>query len=265
LDAILATKREEIAAAKRDRPIDVIRSLAAAADPPRDFFRAVATSSPTGPRLIAEIKKRSPSAGLIREDFDPAAIARIYEGHGASAISVLTDRTYFDGRLEHIQKVKEVVGLPVLRKDFILDEYQIFEARAAGADALLLIAEALDVHQVAELLAISLGLAMHVLIEVHDEANLRALLETVGPPGEGQYILGINNRDLTVQRTDLATTARLAKLVPVGSPLVSESGISTRADVLSAGDAGATAVLVGESILREADLGAKVDGLLGRP
>ncbi len=266
MDRIVETKRQEVAAAKKHRSIEEVQALAAKAAPPRDFLSAVKPPPKAGVALIAEIKKASPSAGLILPDFDPVNIARIYARHGAVALSVLTDETYFQGRLAYIARVKEAVSLPVLRKDFIVDEYQIYESRAAGADAVLLITEVLGADRTVELLRVAASLELAALVEVHADANLSALLEAIEKNGSGgavNWILGINNRDLKVQRTNLETTERLAAMLPEGMPFVSESGIATREDVLRVARAGACAVLVGESLLRAGDIGAAVDSLLG--
>lgn len=263
LDRIVQTKRKEVELAKRQRSKAELRAAIDRVDRPRDFFAAVTAQSPDGINLIAEIKRRSPSAGLIVEDFDPGRIARTYDECGAAALSVLTDETYFGGNLTHLVDVKRSVPLPVLRKDFIVDEYQVYESRAAGADAILLIVEAIGVSRVVELLCVARRLGMSVLVEVHSGANLEALLDTAGPPGDG-YLLGINNRDLAAQRTDLSTTTRLAALLPPATAFLAESGIATRNDVLAIRKAGACAILVGESLLRADDISAKIDDLLGR-
>lgn len=263
LDQIIDTKREEVATAKRAIPLSELQSKIRHVESPRDFFGTVIKCHGDKPNLIAEIKKASPSAGLIRANFDPAAIARIYHEHGAAAISVLTDETYFQGSLAHIQTVKDAVPLPVLRKDFIIDDYQIYEARAAGADAILLIAEALEPDAIASLLAVSHGLAMTTLLEVHSEKNLDHVVGTIGFPNSIRCILGINNRDLAVQKTDLHNTVRLASRLPNLTPFVSESGISSFADLIFVRDAGAAAILVGEALLREEDIGVKIDELMG--
>lgn len=269
LDRIVDTKRNEVAEAQSRRPLPVLRTavlreVAEGRKPPRDFFAAVAAPSSDGVALIAEIKKASPSAGVIREEFDPVWIAQTYYRHGAAALSVLTDQKYFQGHLDIISAVKESVPLPVLRKDFIVSEYQIYESRAAGADALLLITEVLGPARIADFLPVCHRLGMTALVEVHTAGNLLAVLDSLGPPGPGRYILGINNRDLSEQRSDLQTTTRLAPLVPSGSPFVSESGIATRADVLHAQRAGARAILVGESLLRATDIGVRISELLGK-
>ena len=264
LDRIVETKRDEVAEAKGRRPLDEVCEAAGCAAPPRPFAQAVAASTSGGIQLIAEIKKSSPSAGLIVKNFDPVAIAQIYHAHGAAALSVLTDETYFDGRLRFIEDVKQVVPLPVLRKDFIVDKYQIHESRAAGADAILLIAEVLEGSQIVDFTAAARNLGMAVLVEVHSEETLTSVLDALGPPSIDRYLLGINNRDLSAQVTDLSTMKELSQLIPDGLPFVAESGIATRADVETARQTGACAILVGEAILRADDIGAKIDTLLGK-
>lgn len=264
LERIVETKRKEVAVAKERRPLSQLRTAIEGCEPPRDFFKAVTTDAPHGVSLIAEIKKASPSAGLIVGAFDPVAIARIYADHGAAALSVLTDETYFQGHLSFIRSIKEAVSLPVLRKDFLIDEYQLYEAREAGADAVLLIAEVLDNAPMRELARIAHQLDMTVLVEVHTEEKLTAVIDALGLPGHDRYLLGINNRDLTAQRTDLSTMKRLSSQLPAGTCFVAESGLATRSDLLEAGRLGACAVLVGESLLRADDIGAQVDALLGK-
>lgn len=264
LDRIIQTKRSEVEAAlSRHSPAEW-QKLAEAAEPPRDFMASVllANARGGGPRLIAEIKRKSPSAGEIVRDFDPVRIARVYHQHRAAALSVLTDETYFGGSLAFIAAVRGAVPLPVLRKEFIIDEVQVFESRAAGADAILLIAEVLTVDEIARFTALARKLGLAVLVEVHDESNLRAVLDRLGPPSRDGYLLGVNNRDLAVQRTDVSTTTRLAALLPPGAPFVSESGIHTPQDVAVIRVAGASAMLVGESLLRGDDIGARVDALI---
>ena len=256
LDEIVAAKRGEIAAAKQARPEPGLRELAAAAPPARDFFGALAAPGPI--RLIAEIKKASPSAGLIRADFRPAEIGRTYERHGASCLSVLTDEPYFQGRLDDLRKVRAAVGLPVLRKDFILDSYQLYEARAAGADAVLLIAECLDDCQLRKLHNEAVALGMTPLVELYEPDNLQRVFDA------GATLIGINNRDLHSFHTDLEHTLRLRERIPDVCVLVSESGIRTRADVERLASAGVDAILVGETLMASQDIGAAVDALLGR-
>ncbi len=262
LQQIVETKRSEVVEAKKLRPLAMIREQADSAPAARDFFLAVTRGD--GICLIAEVKAKSPSAGLLISDYDPPAIAQTYAAHGASAMSVLTDETYFGGHLDHIGQVKASVTLPVLRKEFIVDEYQIFESRAAGADAILLIAGVLTTREIEEYATTTHSLGMTSLIEVHDETQLQSVLKSLGPPSQDTYLLGINNRDLAIQKTDLANTEKLAAMLPTGSAFVSESGIHTREDVLRIQKAGACAMLVGESLLRSEKIGEKVRGLLGK-
>jgi indole-3-glycerol phosphate synthase len=256
LDKIVAAKRVEIAAAKEARPESELRELAAAAPPARDFFSALSAPGPI--RLIAEVKKASPSRGLIRADFQPVEIGLAYERHGASCLSVLTDTPYFQGSLDDLRRVRAAVRLPVLRKDFILDSYQLFEARAAGADAVLLIAECLDDCNLRKLHNEAVALGMAPLVELYDPRNLQRVFDA------GATLIGINNRDLHTFVTDLDHTLRLRDRVPDECVLVSESGIRTRADVERLADAGVDAILVGETLMASADIGAAVDSLLGR-
>jgi indole-3-glycerol phosphate synthase len=260
LDEIVRTKRVEVEQARLARPAAELGRRAGAAAPPRDFYAAV-TGVGSGVRLIAEIKKSSPSAGLIREDFDPVAIARIYESCGAAAVSVLTDRAYFGGELSFVERVKQSVALPVLRKDFVIDEYQVFESRAAGADAILLIAAILSPAQIDEFSRQAAALGMASLIEVHDANELEAIRHLIRP--DRRTVLGINNRDLHRQRVDLETTERLARTLPLGTPFVAESGIRTHADVQRLASAGAAALLIGETFMRAADIAAKVRDVMG--
>jgi len=256
LDKITATKREEIARAKQARPQADVEREAAAAPPPRDFFAALAGPGPI--RLIAEVKKASPSKGVIRADFDPVAIARIYEKHGASCLSVLTDEPYFQGSLEYLRVVRAAVSLPVLRKDFILDAYQVYEARAAGADAVLLIAECLDDCALRSLHRLAVELGMAPLVELYDPGNLQRVFDA------GATLIGVNNRNLHTFEVDLEHSIGLRKRVPGECVFVSESGIATPADVARLAAADVDAILVGESLMREPDIGAAVDRLLGR-
>ena len=256
LDKITATKREVIARAKAARPQASIERAAAAAPSPRPFFAALAAEGPI--RLIAEVKKASPSKGVIREDFQPVEIARTYEAHGAACLSVLTDEEYFQGSLEYLSAVREAVLLPVLRKDFILDPYQVYEARAAGADAVLLIAECLDDCGLRSLHRLIVDLGMAPLVELYEPANLPRVLEA------GATLIGVNNRNLHTFEVDLEHSMRLRKQVPEECVFVSESGIAGRAEVERLEAAGVDAILVGESLMRQADIGAAVDRLLGR-
>lgn len=258
LDEIVKTKRAEVAAAKAQRPLTELRAAAKDMPRPRNLYAAVTAPAAAGVHLIAEIKKASPSAGLIRPDFDPVAIARTYHEEGASALSVLTDRNYFQGDLAFIARVREAVPLPVLRKDFTVDEYQVYEARAAGADAILLIAEVLNPQQLMDLLILAAELQLTTLVEVHDVELLLQVRSLIGFPHRRYSLLGINNRDLRTQTTDIGTFARLAELAEPGTPLVAESGIRTREDVVRLKEAGAQALLIGETFMRAPDIGAKV-------
>jgi indole-3-glycerol phosphate synthase len=255
LDEVLATKRREVAEARARLPLGSLHDRLADAPPVRDFRAALAGPGPV--RLIAEVKKASPSAGVIRADFDPVAIARTYEAHGASCLSVLTDAPYFQGHLSYLTAMRKAVSLPLLRKDFLIDEYQVVEARVAGADAVLLIAEALDDAQLTSLLARARSLGMSALVELHDEANVPRVLAS------GTDLVGINNRDLRRFVTDLDLTFRLRDRFPPEVVLVSESGIRDRRDVERLQAAGVSAILVGETLMRAPDIGRAVGSLLG--
>jgi indole-3-glycerol phosphate synthase len=256
LDKIVAAKREEIARAQQERPIGPLREALPTAPPIRDFFAALSGKGPV--KLIAEVKKASPSKGVIREDFDPVRIARIYQQHGAACISVLTDFPFFQGRLEYLSEIRKHVDLPLLRKDFILDEYQVLEARVAGADAVLLIAECLNDQQLKLLHAQILQLGMTPLVEFYEPANLARVL------GAGARLIGVNNRDLKTFRTDLQHTVRMRRQIPQGCLVVGESGIHSREDVELLESAGVDAMLVGEHLMAAGQIGEAVDRLLGR-
>ena len=256
LDQIVAKKREEVARAKEERPEALLRAQLDEASPPRDFFAPLAEPGPI--RLIAEVKKASPSRGVIRADFDPVAIARIYQQHGAACISVLTDEPYFQGRLEYLGQIRDRVDLPLLRKDFVIDLYQVVEARAAGADAVLLIAECLDDDALAHLHDAIVELGMTPLVELYDPQNLPRVLDA------GARLIGINNRNLHTFEVDLGHTLRLRQEIPDDRVVVGESGIRTRAGVERLESAGVQAMLVGESLMARDDVGAAVDELLGR-
>jgi indole-3-glycerol phosphate synthase len=263
LQQIVADKRIEVGRLKSAVPWGDVIAAARAADPPRDFKGALTKPAPAGIHLIAEIKRKSPSAGVIRESFDPARIGEVYQQAGASAISILTDEKYFDGRLEYIAQVREVTDLPLLRKDFIVDAYQIAQARAAGADAILLIAEVLTPEEIVEFAKRADELAMAALVEAHNETQLQGVLDGFGAALPANVVIGINNRDLTIQKTNIATTTRLAQMLDPSTTIVSESGIHTRDDVVKVQRAGAKAILVGESILKADDMNAKIKELLG--
>jgi indole-3-glycerol phosphate synthase len=256
LEKIVATKRGEVARAKLAVPEEALREQLASAPPVRDFFGPLA--APGAVRLIAEVKKASPSKGVIRQDFDPVAIAKIYQEHGASCISVLTDEPYFQGSLEYLRRIRQAVDLPLLRKDFIIDPYQVLEARVAGADAVLLIAECLDDVALHRLYAAIVDLGMTALVELYEPENRLRVLEC------GARLIGINNRDLRTFQVDLEHTLRLRQQIPADRIVVGESGIRTREDVLRLESAGVNAMLVGETLMARKDVGAAVDELLGR-
>lgn len=253
LEKIVAVKRREVTALLPHA--EELRGRAAARKDFRNFSGALASCQ--GVALIAEVKKASPSAGIICANFDPVRIARAYEQAGASAISVLTDREFFQGKLEYLQHIRAAVSLPLLRKDFIIEELQIHEAAAYGADAVLLIAAILDDTQLREFRAIAEHLHMAALVEVHDETELDRALAA------GAHLIGINNRNLATFTVSLATTEKLAAKIPEDRIVVAESGIHTRADVLHVAKAGARAILVGESLMRSGNITGKVKELLG--
>jgi indole-3-glycerol phosphate synthase len=256
LDEIIAHKKEELAETKRRSPLADIKAKASDAEPARRAAESLSAGDTI--RLIAEVKKASPSKGVIREDFDPVEIAKIYARSGASCISVLTEERYFKGKLEYLDQIRKAVGLPLLRKDFIIDEYQIYEARAAGADAVLLIAACLERKQIEDFLGVAGQSGLDVLVEAHTYKELdRALLA-------GASLVGINNRDLSTFNVSIRTSLDLIKDIPDDRTVVSESGIKSREDVLALQKAGVDAILVGESLMREKDIGKKVKELLGR-
>jgi indole-3-glycerol phosphate synthase len=256
LDKIVATKREEIAAAKAAQPERELRARVKDTPPRKDFFGVLAADGPI--KLIAEVKKASPSKGIIRADFDPVAIAKIYEQSGASCISVLTDVQYFQGSLDYLTAIRAAVQIPLLRKDFILDTYQLLEARLAGADGVLLIAECLDDCNLRKLHNEAIELGLTPLVELYDPPNLQRVLDA------GATLIGVNNRDLRTFEVDLNHTIRLREQIPENCLLVGESGIASPADVQKLASAGVDAILVGESLMREPDIGAAVKRLLGR-
>ncbi|HOM16935.1 MAG TPA: indole-3-glycerol phosphate synthase TrpC [Thermoguttaceae bacterium] len=256
LERIVAGKKEEIARAEAMTPEKTLRRRAEAAPAPRDFFGAL-SGGPTI-RLIAELKKQSPSKGLLRADYQPEAIARIYQEHDAACLSVLTDPEFFGGSLEDLERVRATVSLPILRKDFILTPYQVLQARAAGADAVLLIAECLDDSRLAQLYREILAWGMTPLVELHDPENLPRVLRL------GGRLIGVNNRNLHTFQVDLEQVIRLRSQIPDDYVVVAESGVRTRQDVLRLQEAGVQAMLVGEALMTQQDIGAAVDRLLGR-
>jgi indole-3-glycerol phosphate synthase len=250
LDQIVAHKREELESLKQAVPVAALKERLKILEGPRPFPEALAR--PNSMALIAEIKKASPSAGLIRKDVDPVKIARLYEDLGAAAISVLTDEHFFQGTLASMREVKERVGIPVLRKDFIIDPYQIYEARAFGADAVLLIVAVLSDDELRSCLALCRELGLGTLVEVHTEREKDRALKA------GAHVIGINNRNLKTFSVDLSTTLRLAQGLPDETLCVSESGIKTKDDVRRLSEGGVDAVLVGTAFMAAEDMGAKV-------
>jgi indole-3-glycerol phosphate synthase len=254
LDAIAAHKRQEVEQDKAHTPLGQLKEKIKALPPTRDFRAALST--PGRVNLIAEVKKKSPSQGIIRADFDPVEIARTYAAHRASAISVLTDREFFAGELAYLTAIREAVELPLLRKDFTIDPYQIYQARAAGADAILLIVAILTLEEIRDFMETARSLGLASLVEVHTAEELEIALEA------GAEIIGVNNRNLKIFKTDINTTFQLRPLIPADKIVVSESGIDAREDVLRLQEAGVHAILVGESLMRSPDIGSKVKELL---
>lgn len=258
LEKILAVKRDEIATAMRARPLPALRADAEMAPAPRDFLGSMQSKIAEGrAAVIAEVKKASPSKGVLREHFDPAQIARSYATHSAACLSVLTDVQFFKGHGDYLKQARDASGLPALRKDFMVDPYQIYEARVMGADCILLIVAALDDKRMSELEAIALSLGMAVLVEVHDAEELERALRLQTP------LLGVNNRNLRTFETRLETTLDLLPNIPHGKLVVTESGIVSRADVERMRAANVHAFLVGEAFMRADDPGAALSELFG--
>jgi len=256
LDAIVEQKKERLLPAKLKTPLSELKAVIRDLKAPGDFHGAVRRG--IGPiRMIAEVKKASPSRGLIRKDFDPVAIASIYEQKAVNAVSVITEEDFFHGSLDFLPQIKNAVTMPILRKDFIFDEYQIYETRANGADALLLIAAILGISQASEYLQLAGELGMSVLFEIHDFEELEKAL------GIKASIVGINNRDLKTMSIDLATSVRLRREIPEDRLVVSESGIGRREDVIAIESAGIDAMLVGTCLMESPDIGKKIDQLRG--
>ncbi len=256
LEKILARKREEVEAFKQETPLFELKARIANMGPTRDFVGTLKRRAEVGTAIIAEVKKGSPSKGIIREDFHPVTIARGYERAGAACLSVLTDRDFFYGDIQYLQDISKAVSLPLLRKDFIIDAYQILKARVYGADAILLITAALEDEQLLTFCSLAHTLKMGVLLEVHDEAELERALHT------DAELIGINNRNLNSFETDIAVTERLLPMIPKDRLVVSESGIHRREEIERLKGAGAGAFLIGESLMREADFEAKLKTFL---
>jgi len=257
LQKILNHKKKELALSSQTVPLPELQQRVIGLPKCRNFYRALTKKNQRGINVIAEIKRASPSAGLIREDFDPVELAHTYNSCGADALSILTDEHFFQGHLDYITQVKEVVSLPILRKDFIIDPYQIYEARAAGADAVLLIAEALDPAHLMDLMILANSLTMTVLLEVHDLDMLLRVRSMIGFPLEHYSLLGINNRNLKTMEVDLANSLRMIEFVEDNQPLISESGIHNRCDVEQLIKAGFSGILIGEALMRSPDIASR--------
>ena len=264
LDKIIADKRVEVRQRQAETSLESLQERVAGKPRCRNFYQAITKPNRRGLNVIAEVKKASPSAGLIRPDFDPVAIAATYERCGADAISVLTDEKYFQGKLEYVEQIKQAVALPVLRKDFIVDLWQVYESRAAGADAILLIADALKPGHLMDLMIAAAELTLTVLLEVHEADTLMAVRSLIGFPNKGYSVLGINNRDLTTMTVDINTTSRLRDLLDEDVPVVAESGVKTRDDVEKLISVGVRAVLIGQTLCEHPDISEKFAELFGR-
>lgn len=263
LDKIIADKRIEVAEKKEQMSLERLKEQVKSLPKCRNFYKAVTKNNRRGLNVIAEVKKASPSAGLIRPHFDPVEIAKTYEKCGADAISVLTDEKYFQGKLEYLSDVKKSVGIPVLRKDFVIDEYQVYEARNAGADAILLIADALEKGKLVDLMILAAKLSLTVLLEVHDPDRLLECRSLIGFPQGGYSVLGINNRNLTTMEVDFNTALRLSEFIDRKYELIAESGIKTRQHVQKLIEAGVGGVLIGQTLCESESIESKFKELFG--
>ena len=257
LQEIVAAKRRELEETRQALPLADLEKKISGLSPVRDFRGALQGGPGSAIKIIAEVKKASPSKGIICEDFHPVQIARQYQKSGAAALSVLTETNYFLGSLDYLQQIKEATAIPVLRKDFIFDPYQVYEARVRGADAILLIAAMLDYRQLQDLMTLCGRLSLCSLLEVHDEKELETALAL------DAAVIGINNRDLNTFKTDISTTQRLIRLIPKGKTVVSESGLTQREDLIALRDAGVDAFLIGETFMKEKNPGNKLKEVIG--
>ena len=254
LDTIIENKKTEVQKSKEARSLDALERGLSGAPPSRDFYKALVEGARV--KIIAEIKKASPSKGVLREDFDPVRIALGYERGGAAALSVLTDEKFFMGSLSYLKAVRETVGIPILRKDFIIDPYQVYESRLSGADAILLIVSALSDESLMELLMLAHSLGMNAVVEVHDEEELHRALNA------GSRIVGINNRDLRTFEVDLGVSVRLSRNIPEGVIVVAESGIASSDDIKMLMEHGVHAFLIGETFMKAPDPGIELSNLI---
>jgi indole-3-glycerol phosphate synthase len=261
LEQIIVDKRTEVNLRKQEKSLEQLKSEVSSLGKCRNFYKAVTKPNPRGLNVITEVKKASPSAGLIRAEFDPVQIAKTYQKCGADAISVLTDEKYFQGQLKYIRQIKQAVDLSVLRKDFIIDIWQIYESRAAGADAILLIAEALKPGELMDFMIAAAELTLTVLLEVHSADTLLQVRSLIGFPKKGYSVLGINNRDLATMEVDINTTTRLSELVENEDGFVTESGIKTRDDVEKVKSFGVKACLIGQTLCESESIEEKFQEL----
>jgi indole-3-glycerol phosphate synthase len=263
LEKIIEEKKAEVRLRRANMSLEQLKGKSELLPKCRNFYKAVTRRNRRGINVIAEVKKASPSAGLIREDFNPVEIAKTYQKCGADAISVLTDERYFQGRLEYLEQIKQAVNLPIMRKDFLIDPWQVYESRAAGADAILLIADALKPGELIDMMILAAELTLTVLMEVHSVDTLLSVRSLIGFPEKGYSVLGINNRNLKTMQVDINTTSRLIGLVEEHGPIVSESGIKTRSDVEKLKAIGVKACLIGQTLCEHKNIEDKFNELFG--